>query len=125
MLYIGSFIYAPCIALIKLSILSLFWSAFPTKLIRRSTIVLALLTISWAIACWLVGAFACLPIHKAWEPQTPGSCIDYDRYYYGLQIPNIITDFVMLGLPFWPVSRLRLPLETKLLLLGVLGLSLV
>ncbi|KAI9717115.1 MAG: hypothetical protein M1828_007448 [Chrysothrix sp. TS-e1954] len=124
-LYVGSFLYAPTITLIKLSILSLYWSAFPSRWIHATTVALGGIIVAWGIACCLVGLLACLPIHKSWDPTTPGHCINLQHYYYGLQIPNIVTDFAILGLPFYPIWKLHLPTEKKVLMSGVMCIGLL
>ena len=70
---------------------------------------------------------ACLPIHKSWDVTgaVAGTCINMYRYYYGLQIPNIITDFAILVLPFNEIYKLRLPWVQIAQIGGVLGLGLV
>ena len=95
-------------ALIKLSILALYWIAFPTVYIRYSVIALSGIVTAWTIACTIVALAACLPIHKSWYAQTPGHCIDTKAYFYGMQIPNIITDFAILLVPLKAISDLKL-----------------
>ncbi|KAI9653117.1 MAG: hypothetical protein M1831_006201 [Alyxoria varia] len=123
----GSFIYAPCIAFIKLSILSLYHVAFPSRNMRIAVWVVAAITAAWGFALCLVGLMACLPIHKSWDltGTVEGTCINSYRYYYGLQIPNIITDFAILFLPFNEIYKLKLPWAQIAQIGGVLGLGLV
>ena len=123
--YIGDFIYALCITLIKLSILSLFWTAFPSKQMRFWTMVIGGVVTAWGIACVLVGIFSCLPIHKFWDRSVPGTCIDQNAFYYGLQIPTIITDFAILFLPMKPVWDLQLPTRQKVSMTFIFCLALV
>ncbi|KAI9653573.1 MAG: hypothetical protein M1831_005955 [Alyxoria varia] len=124
-LYVGSWTYTPCVGFTKLSILALYWAAFPFKYMRRSAIALAVIIIAWTLACVLVGLMGCLPIHKGWDLQTPGKCINYKSYYYGAQIPNIITDFAILLLPLKAVLDLRLPAGKTALMSGVFMIGLV
>ena len=62
------------------------------------------LVVAWAIGGTLTVVFACQPIHKSWDTQIPGHCINEDKLYWGLQIPNIVTDFAILIMPFLPLS---------------------
>ncbi|KAL9088805.1 MAG: hypothetical protein Q9159_002916 [Coniocarpon cinnabarinum] len=96
--YVGSFLYVPCIVFIKLSILALYKSAFPKP-----------------------------NIHKSWTPGVAGRCINLRRYYFGLQIPNIITDFALLFLPLIGLLDMRTALgRSRALQIGaVFALGLV
>lgn len=124
-LYVGSWVYSPCVGFIKLSILSLYWTAFPSKYIRYSVILVGSVVTAWAIASCLVGLLACLPIHKSWDPQVPGHCIDMNAYYYGLQIPNIVTDFLILFMPFKAIWNLKLGVAKSIQLSSVLAVGTV
>jgi hypothetical protein len=55
--------------------------------------------ILWAACGILSGCFTCMPTKKLWIPTTPGACMDLGKYYYGLQIPNIATDTIILVMP--------------------------
>ena len=121
----GSFLYAPTIAFTKLSILSLFWVAFPLRYMRISAIAIGSVIAAWCISCVIVGLVPCLPIHKAWHPELPGTCINYYHYYYGLQIPNIVTDFAIFFLPFKAVWELQLPTKQKFLMSGIFCIGIV
>ncbi|KAL9082821.1 MAG: hypothetical protein Q9159_006152 [Coniocarpon cinnabarinum] len=122
----GSFVYAPTIMFIKLSILSLYYVAFPSRFMKLSVWILAGITTAWGIALCLTGLLACVPIARSWEPQrTDGHCINLLQYYWGLQIPNIVTDFIILFLPFRDIYMLHLPSTQLLQIAGVLSLGLV
>ena len=124
-IWTGSIIYAPAIVFVKLSILTLYLAAFPSRYMKISVWVIAGVTVAWGIAICLVGIFACVPVHKFWQPLTPGNCINQYRYYYGLQIPNIVTDFAILVLPFKEIYALALPFTRLLQVGGVLTLGIV
>ena len=93
---------------------------------KFSVYTLAAIVTAWAIALCFTGIFACTPVHKSWQPMTTqGHCIDTYAYYWGLQIPNIVTDFVILVLPFADIWKLALPMTQLLQVGGVLTLGLV
>jgi hypothetical protein len=77
------------------------------------TNVLIAIMVMWCTAVLLTGVFMCNPISKAWNPILPGKCIDLVPFYYGMQIPNVITDLLILLLPFNEIRRLDLPLNQK------------
>lgn len=129
--YVGSFVYAPCIGFAKLSVLSIFWTAFPARYLRRVVVVTAAFVTAWAIACCLVGLLACIPIHAVWDIELQASgqarCIHLVKYYYGLQIPNILSDVFILILPWSAVRDLSrgLPLRQRVALFGIFSLGIV
>ena len=118
-LYVATWIYPLCIGFTKLSILSIYWNAFPSAYIRLSVKVVGAVIAAWAIACCLVGVFECTPVHKSWDAGAVGHCTDTRAYYRGLQVPNIITDFVILLLPLKAISELRLATNRNLELAGI------
>jgi hypothetical protein len=77
------------------------------------TDVLIAVMIMWCTAILLTGIFVCTPIRKAWSPLIPGKCISLVPFYYGMQIPNVMTDLLILLLPFNEIRRLDLPLNQK------------
>lgn len=48
-----------------------------------------------------------------------------NAYYFGLQIPNIVTDFVILFMPFKALVDLRLGLSKTLQVSSVLAVGIV
>jgi len=98
----------------KLSILYQYKRLFSGKFFHYAVDALFLVLVLWCIAVCFTGVFICTPIKKAWYPTIPGQCINLISFYYGLQIPNVITDFAILVLPLKEVSELRLPKEQKL-----------
>lgn len=81
------------------------------------------LVILWAIAVCVAGALTCLPVEKVWNPKIAGSCINIPSYYYGTQIPNILTDAYIVVLPIDGISRLYLPRGQKISLMFIFGLA--
>lgn len=67
----------------------------------------------WCISIVFTGIFICHPIDKSWTPTKPGNCINLVSFYYGLQIPNVIIDAVILVLPLKEVFDLKLPKQQK------------
>ncbi|KAI3400117.1 hypothetical protein diail_4348 [Diaporthe ilicicola] len=120
LLYAGQIIYATSIMTAKLSILALYWRLFPTTFMKRSCITLAVLTTMWWIAGVLVDIFQCTPVGKAFGPSIPTEgCISQDAYCFGMIIPNILIDMVILCLPTFEVSKLHLPRSQRFALASV------
>ncbi|KAF7718501.1 Uncharacterized protein PECH_003689 [Penicillium ucsense] len=123
-LFTGSILYTLCVASIKLSILMLYKRLFPVKFMRTAVQVVSLIIILWAACGILAGCFLCIPTEKLWNPMIPGGCMDLAKFYYGLQIPNIVTDAIILVMPMhivWslPISKAQ---KTGLSIIFILGL---
>ncbi|KAE8355444.1 hypothetical protein BDV28DRAFT_146119 [Aspergillus coremiiformis] len=121
----GTFLYPLCITFVKLSILAFYKRLFPVKPMVISVHLVGSIVLLWCIAVCLVGAMTCIPFRKLWEPLVPGRCINLSQFYYGLQIPNILTDAVILVMPLRVVWNLQVPKAQKILLSGIFLLGLL
>ncbi|OGM43971.1 hypothetical protein ABOM_007989 [Aspergillus bombycis] len=119
MLSSGTFLYTGCITFVKLSILNFYKRLFPVKPMVISVNAVASLVIVWCVAVYIVGAMTCIPFRKLWDPTVPGRCINLPQFYYGLQIPNILTDAIILVMPIRLVWNLQIPKTQKILLSGI------
>ncbi|KEQ59521.1 uncharacterized protein M437DRAFT_56656 [Aureobasidium melanogenum CBS 110374] len=107
--------YPLCITAIKLSILFQYRRLFPKhRDFLLMTSALIAMMIMWCCSVLLTGVFICTPIRKAWTPWLDGRCIDLVPFYYGMQIPNVVTDVLILLLPLREVQRLDLPRQQKM-----------
>ncbi|KAG0157579.1 hypothetical protein PDIDSM_4764 [Penicillium digitatum] len=118
-LFTGSILYTGCIASIKLSILMLYRRLFPVKTMKFAVHVVSLIVTIWASCGILAGCFACIPTEKLWHPMLEGGCIDLSKFYYGLQVPNIATDAIILLMPMHIVWNLPIAKAQKLGLSGI------
>jgi hypothetical protein len=111
--YSGVIQYPLCELFIKLSILYQYRRLFPNRDFKLMANALIAIMLMWCVAVMFTGIFFCSPIRKAWEPELQGSCIALIPFYYGMQIPNVVTDFLILVLPIREIQRLELPLKQK------------
>lgn len=51
---------------------------------------------SWCAAVCFFSVFLCRLIQKSWDPTVADQCYDLGMFYYGLQVPNIATDLIIL-----------------------------
>ncbi|KAJ5899872.1 integral membrane protein [Penicillium taxi] len=115
----NSFVYTCTVATIKLSILALYKRLFATKRMLLAVNVMASFVVMWAVAISVAGVLNCLPVAKFWDRSIPGACMDPAKYYYGQQIPNIISDAILLLMPLKVVWDLPIVKSQKCLLAGV------
>ncbi|OQE10268.1 hypothetical protein PENVUL_c004G08074 [Penicillium vulpinum] len=118
-LFTGSILYTGCIASIKLSILMLYRRLFPVKTMKYAVNIVSLIVIMWAACGILAGCFVCIPTEKLWHPMIEGGCMNLSKFYYGLQIPNIATDAIILLMPMHIVWNLPISKIQKLGLSGI------
>jgi hypothetical protein len=96
---------------------------FPRHSTRMQCFAVGFVVILWGLAITSACAVTCLPVSKVWNPARPGKCIDLTALYYGAQIPNIITDALLILIPIKPISVLKLPSVQKRALYVVFGLG--
>ncbi|KAJ5747170.1 uncharacterized protein N7511_008866 [Penicillium nucicola] len=122
-LFTGSILYTGCIACIKLSILMLYRRLFPVKSMKYAVNIVGMVVILWAACGILAGCFICIPTEKLWHPMMQGGCMNLSKFYYGLQIPNIATDAIILIMPMHIVWNLPISKAQKVGLSGIFVLG--
>lgn len=75
--------------------------------------------LAYVILCTLDIA-TCNPRKKIWNPlMTTGHCINSNAVHMSSGVFNCISDFVILILPMFPISKLQLPQKKKLKLMAI------
>lgn len=117
-------VYVVAVALVKLSILSMYLRIFPSREFKIGAYVIGFIVIGWAIAIVLVCIFQCNPIEMAWQPWlTTGTCINLKGSFIGNGVPNILTDVAILAMPVKQVWHLHATMAQKVSLLCTFGLG--
>ncbi|KAK3045665.1 hypothetical protein LTR09_012775 [Extremus antarcticus] len=57
------------------------------------------LVAAWCLIIFMLSVTLCIPLDKFWNLQKPGGCLEIKAFYYGMQIPNILTDFFIVVCP--------------------------
>ena len=82
----------------------------------------------WAVGSLIIGSciatnflaiFSCTPIHKAWDPATPGHCLDPSRTFLGSNILNFLIDIILLVIPIPMIWKLSLSTSSRVGLIVV------
>ncbi|CAG8160985.1 unnamed protein product [Penicillium nalgiovense] len=126
--FANNFIYTGCIAFIKYSILALYKRLFAVRHMTIAVNVMFGFVTLWVVGVYVAGALLCIPTKKFWDQSVEGACLDPAKFYYGLQIPNILSDLILLIMPMRVVWTLPIPKSQKALLSGVFlvgGLTLI
>ena len=112
-IYLGEVPYSFGMPLIKISILLLYRSLFPSRRLRIGTNILAGIVVAWGIAVFFVSVFTCSPVNGFWDSTIQHTCINPKTFYICNSVPNFLVDVVMLCLPVHQVVRLKLDLKQK------------
>lgn len=59
----------------------------------------------WCLSIFVLSTTLCIPLARFWNPTLPGGCLDITDFYYGMQIPNILTDLCIIICPIYEVHR--------------------
>ena len=84
--------------------------------------------VAWLIANNVASLFQCQPLRRAWQKEVPGHCINYEIFFIGTEVPNLVLDVVVLALPLSAVFRLQMSTAKKVSVGGIFllgGLSIV
>ena len=122
-------LYNPILALVKTSLLLfLLRLSGQNRRIRWSIHALNIFNLSLMVAIFTTVIFQCTPVDYFWEqvgrnPPTEGSCINTGAFYTSTAALNVLTDILVLALPFWIFLGLQMPKKVKWALLGVFALG--
>jgi hypothetical protein len=112
--------YALTILLTKISILLFYLRFGHSQSIRIAIYAVLGVTIAYSV----VGIFGCLyvcePVAKVWNMGIPGKCKNLETWLLPTAVMNVPTDVVILIVPVFILSPLRVPLRQKAALWGVL-----
>lgn len=119
--------YNPVLALVKASVLVfLLRLGGHDSTIHRVIWILMFVNAGHAIAVLFGALFQCIPIETNWKPylrQDPDTvCID-DSFHIIQSSITILTDVLILALPFWIFLGLRMPRSNKIAVLGIFAVG--
>ena len=122
------FTYTPAVMFSKLAALFLYYQVFETQIYRRIIIGIGVIIVLQGVIAFILAFTICQPFRYFWTQVVDvndGSCGDVMLFYKSYSIPSLVTDLVMLVLP-WPILlKLQMPRTEKIgLLLTFLAASL-
>jgi hypothetical protein len=124
--YVQDLIYSFVIGFVKVSILLLYLKLFKVKKTVR-VLVFGMITVIalYTIIITFLTIFACHPINKLWDLLPGGYCLNSAAVGIALGALQIISDFVILGIPVPIVFSLQLPTPKKIAILIVFASGIV
>ncbi|KAJ5171305.1 uncharacterized protein N7500_004088, partial [Penicillium coprophilum] len=117
-------VYKIVIAVNKLSFMCLYLRIFPQRAFRLICYCgLGIITV-WGTAYVFLTIFQCKPIASFWDITIKNpKCLNKEGLWMSYSVINIIFDLLILALPIYPLSRLRLQRAKKIGLLVVFGMG--
>jgi hypothetical protein len=113
-LYVGCILYAIAILVIKISILLLYRSLFPTPGINLATKIIAAISVAWAFETALVGILSCRPVKSFWDITiTERKCINTTAFFIANSAVHVVIDIAILTLPIRKVWPLKMSIQKK------------
>ena len=83
------------------------------------------IVICWCLAILISAVLICIPLQSFWDPTLKGRCIDLGAFYYGMQIPNVITDSFLIICPVRMILSLDLTMKSKVSAMAMFLLGLL
>ncbi|OBT54914.1 hypothetical protein VE04_04924 [Pseudogymnoascus sp. 24MN13] len=114
-------LYGVCLALVKSSMMVLYYRLFGTKgSFRIAICITGAIVWGWAISIVLESFLLCSPVEFNWNPTLPsGKCGNRNTAFVMAGVLNMVTDLMVMALPLPYIWGLQLPLGRKI------GLTLV
>lgn len=125
--YLAQLLYNPILAFVKASILLFLLRLGGQKPgVRYAIYGLFTFNALQAVAIFLVALLQCIPIKANWDPVAAATtkCVD-PSFHISISCLTILTDVLVLALPFWVFLGLKMPMASKIAVIGVflLGIS--
>lgn len=111
------FTYTPAVMFAKLAALFLYYQLFQVTRYRFVIAGLGIVVVLQGIVALILAFSICRPFRYFWTQAVDindGTCGDVMLFYKSYSIPSLVTDLIMLILP-WPILiRLQMPLPEKI-----------
>lgn len=117
-------LYFACNWFVKHSLLFFYAELTFERWHRRWIVAMHAIAFGFGFSCVLVVIFQCRPVHKLWNPMTPGWCIDMNAFGYFNSTFMLANDVVLYAMPViftWNL-KLRRPHRIAINILFALGL---
>ncbi|KAI9926674.1 hypothetical protein ASPWEDRAFT_722856 [Aspergillus wentii DTO 134E9] len=123
--FVAQILYKINIGLTKISILLLYIRLF----IRRWFVITCWtwvgIVVAFTVGTVFSSIFQCTPVQYAFNKSIPGAgtCLNLTAFWYANAAFNILSDFVIIALPVPIISKLQLPLKSKIALCGLFAVG--
>lgn len=127
MIIICQALYGVGLALVKTSMMILYFKLFGSKPSMRIAIyVTGTIVWAWALSIVLESFLICQPIEFNWNPTLPGGkCGNRNAAFVVAGVLNMVTDFMVMALPIPYIWTLQLPIGRRVGLIIAFSLGLL
>ena len=109
-------IYALTVTATKLSILYLYRRIFSVQRFRQISFAVAAVCVLWWLIFTIIVMNPCRPVKKFWQPQIEGHCYNFDEFFLGAAVADVVLDAVILALPIKMILGLQMSYRRKVML---------
>ena len=103
----------------KVAILCLYGRVFPSPKFKRYLNIVGIFLVVHAIT-GTIGSFTqCIPLAHLWDPTIPGHCLNQLAFIATMGVFTILTDFVLLAMPLFPLACLQVSRTRRIQLIIV------
>lgn len=121
-MFVMQIMHTCAMPVIKASVLTFYWRIFVTPTNSSCNIKIAIWVIAiyvglWWISIFFATLFQCNPISDNWGTnplQLPGCSGSFIKMYQTAAFTNLVSDIVILAIPFFPMRKVQLPMSTKI-----------
>ncbi|KAJ5708018.1 hypothetical protein N7488_007819 [Penicillium malachiteum] len=106
-------LYVLTIMTVKCAILMFYRRVFPQKWFHTCIWVMVALVISYNISSFFATILQCVPVKHQWDTSVPATCIDYFAVVVYAGVFNVVTDFMILGMPIPLILKLQVSQNKK------------
>ena len=107
-------LYVIAIFIIKLSTLYLWHHLFPGRGFTITLYIIGAVLVAYSITQIACVVTQCIPLSSLWDPSLKGTCIDLDTVFVICSSFNVATDFCIVVLPTFQLSKLKISARQKL-----------
>ena len=126
-MFVMQLMHTSAMPVIKASVLAFYWRVFVTPAKSYLSFKIAIWVIGtyvllWWISIFFATLFQCNPISDNWGTnplQLPGCDENINVMYETAAFTNLVSDVVILALPFFPMRKLQLPMARKIAVLCI------
>lgn len=108
----------------KLAIIALYYRFSELRTTWKVTIIgMAIFVMSYLLVIEFLFLFGCRPIPKAWNDDIAGTCVNRTAIFMAGAVASVITDIILLVIPFPVVTRLQMSRRKKAWIFTILFLG--
>ncbi|MCJ1477963.1 hypothetical protein MMC13_006638 [Lambiella insularis] len=116
-------IWGAAISLVKISILHLYLTIFPSRVFKRICYGMMGVSAAWFVGVLLQTFLLCRPFALNWDHTITGTCGDTTMAQLSIGSANLIIDAIIVTLPLPLLWRLKLPVWKRIGILAMFSLG--